>query len=271
MVFGRLRRTAGGRRVPAPPDQWLWTPEPVHPAIIDRATFDDAQKISAQHGTSRDGHEPSARAVTGRIYPYRARVRCRDCRRRYSGTTSASKSGSHVYYRDPYDPANPRHTAACPDHPRSAQAPETLLDQIVGAFFRDHVFGPGRADLLAAKLPATDADAAAARDAAKAALSARLKLNDTAQRAQILAQEELSADPADPAAAAMRARIRERFGELHAERQQIQAQLDALDTTEPRAANPALLDQLPYAGDILPGLPAALKARLFQIFDMEVL
>ena len=114
-----LRRTAGGRRVPAPPDQWLWTPEPVHPAIIDRATFDDAQKISAQHGTSRDGHEPSALAVAGRIYPYRARVRCRDCRRRYSGTTSTSQYGSHVYYRDPYDPANFRHTAACPPPSRA--------------------------------------------------------------------------------------------------------------------------------------------------------
>ncbi len=136
---------------------------------------------------------------------------------------------------------------------------------------RDRQSRIGRADLLAAKLPATDADAAADRDAAKAALNARLKLNDTAQRAQILAQEELPADPTDPAAAAMRARIRERYGELHAERQQIQAQIDALDTTEPRAADPALLDQLPYAGDILPGLPPALKARLFQIFDMEVL
>ena len=59
------------------------------------------------------------RRLAGRIYPYRARVRCRDCRRRYSGTTSTSQYGSHVYYRDPYDPANFRHTAACPPPSRA--------------------------------------------------------------------------------------------------------------------------------------------------------
>ena len=37
MVYGR-RRTRNGHRTPAPPDQWLWTPAPVHPAIVDRAT-----------------------------------------------------------------------------------------------------------------------------------------------------------------------------------------------------------------------------------------
>jgi hypothetical protein len=79
----------------------------------------------------------------------------------------------------------------------------------------------------------------------------------------------LPADPADTAAA-MRIRIRARFAELHHEREQIQTQLAALDKTTPAAANPALLDQLPIAGDILTALPAALKTRLFQAFDLEI-
>ncbi|HEU5384589.1 MAG TPA: hypothetical protein VFV73_01665 [Streptosporangiaceae bacterium] len=33
----------------------------------------------------------------------------------------------------------------------------------------------------------------------------------------------------------------------------------------------SLLDRLPILGDILPSLPPALKARLFTVFDMEVL
>lgn len=37
------------------------------------------------------------------------------------------------------------------------------------------------------------------------------------------------------------------------------------------AADPALLDQLPFTGDILPGLPPALKARLFAAFGLEIL
>jgi len=50
----------------------------------------------------------------------------------------------------------------------------------------------------------------------------------------------------------MRARIRARFADLHHEREQIETQLAALAKTTPAAADPALLDQLPLAGQRLP-------------------
>ena len=268
MVYGR-HRTRNGRRTPAPPDQWLWSPAPVHPAIIDRATWDAAQDIAVGHGTSRDGDDPNTHPATLRFYPYRSRIRCRDCRRRMTGTTYGNPEST--YYRCPHNPATPKHAATCPDHPRTVQAPELLLDQIVGRFFADRVFGPGRAALLAAQLPATDADADADRDAQAARLQARIKRIETAQNSQILELEQLPADPADTAAAAMRARIRARFADLHHEREQIETQLQALAKTTPAAADPALLDELPALGDILPSLPPALKARLFAAFGLEIL
>ena len=269
MVYGRIRNR-NGHRVAVPPAEWLWSPEPVHPAIIDRDTWDAAQAIGAGHGTSRDGTGLSGHPAATRTYAYRGRIRCRDCRRRMGGNAYGRDQAS-VYYQCPHNPANPRHAAAAPDHPRTVKAPETRLDQIVALFFSAHVFGPGRADLLAAQLPATDAAAAADRDAQAAALTARLKQLDTAQNAQILALEQLPADPADGAAAAMRARITARFAELHADREQAQAQLDTLAAATPQAADPALLDELPLAGDILPGLPPDLKARLFDAFDLQIL
>jgi len=177
----------------------------------------------------------------------------------------------YVYYQCPHRPDNPRHTADHPGHPRTVKAPERRLDQIVGLFFAEHVFGPQRAALLAAQLPTTDQAAAADRDAQAAALTARLKQLDTAQNAQILSLEQLSPDPADTAAAAMRARITDRFAELHHQREQAQAQLNALQAAVPKAADPTLLDELPLAGDILPGLDPALKARLFAAFDLQIL
>jgi hypothetical protein len=184
-----------------------------------------------------------------------------------TGTTYDNPGGTITCYRCPHDPATPRHAATCPDHPRTVQAPETRLDDLVGWFFAIRIFGPDRAALLAA----TDADAAAARDQETAALQARIKRIETAQNSQILELEQLSADPADTAAAAMCARIRARFADLHHEREQLEAQLAALAKTTPAAADPALLDELPALGDILPGLPPALKARLFAAFDLEVL
>jgi hypothetical protein len=52
----------------------------------------------------------------------------------------------------------------------------------------------------------------------------------------------------------MRTRIRARFADLHAERQQLGTQLRALDRVTPKAADTTLLAELPLAGDILPGL-----------------
>ena len=55
---------------------------------------------------------------------------------------------------------------------RTVQAPELRLDQVVGAFFASRIFGPERAALLAAQLPATDAQAHADRDTRTAAIQA---------------------------------------------------------------------------------------------------
>ena len=124
------------------------------------------------------------------------------------------------------------------------QAPEHRLDAIAGEFFRDRIFTPGRTELLAAQLPATDTDAAARRDTAAAALHARIKKLDTAQNAQITALEQF---PDGPAAAAMRARIMDRFAQLHAEQAQAETDLKALTATAPKAADPALLDEIPWS------------------------
>jgi len=181
--------------------------------------------------------------------------------------TANGPGRAYVYYRCPHQPDNPRHTAAAPGHPRTVQAAEHRLETMAAKFFLDRIFGPGRAGLLAAQLPATDADAAAKRDAEAAALKAAIKKLDGQQNAQIRALEDV---PDGPAAAAMRARISDRFTELHAQRQQAEAKLAALQAATPTAMDPTLLDEIPYADDILPDLPPALKTRLFDAFDITV-
>jgi hypothetical protein len=69
----------------------------------------------------------------------------------------------------------------------------------------------------------------------------------------------------------MRARITDRFAELHHQREQAQAQFNALQAETPKAADPTLLDKLPLAGDLLSGLDPDLKARLFAAFDLQIL
>ena len=65
-VFGRVRK---GKKVT--PDKWYWSEEPTHPAVVDRDTWETAQKIAAEHSSSRDGkpHVPA----NWRSYPLRGR------------------------------------------------------------------------------------------------------------------------------------------------------------------------------------------------------
>jgi hypothetical protein len=69
----------------------------------------------------------------------------------------------------------------------------------------------------------------------------------------------------------MRARIRDRFAELHQQRTQAETRLAALTAAKPRAADPAILDELPHCEDILTSLPPALRARLFAAIDLIIL
>jgi hypothetical protein len=61
MVWGRSKRNGPARSAAAlkvPADQWLWSPEPAHPALIDMATWKEAQDAGKQRGTVRDRETP---------------------------------------------------------------------------------------------------------------------------------------------------------------------------------------------------------------------
>src|ERR1035438_4088504 len=250
MVFGRRRKPTGRRSQPAPPDQWTWSPEPAHPAIITRAMFDAAQVIGAAHRTASDTLD-SAQPRARRNYALRSRVRCRLCQRRMCGSTRSSSryysSGEdawHTYYECTHDPATPRHAALRPDLPRTVSVREDVLIGEILQFLAQRVFGPERRALLAAQLPASEADAAAQRATHRAALIKELARIDVAQRNQILQIDGLSPDPADKAAQAMRARCSQRFTELHTERETIETQITALDATPASDDHAELLDAL---------------------------
>ena len=140
-------------------------------------------------------------------------------------------------------------TARSPAH---RPGPRLLLDQITSPFFTDRCSPrPRRPPCRPA--PRHRRRGHRRRDAHAARLQAADQVR-AAQTSQIPALEETPPDPANPAAPAMRARIRARFAELHLERDQVETQLQGPAAT-PAAADPALLDELPVLSDILPGLP----------------
>jgi site-specific DNA recombinase len=279
MVFGRRRTTGGGRTRYTPPSEWLWSPEPAHPSIVTRAEWDAAQAAGADHGTARDDDGISAHPAARRTYILRSRIRCRICRRRMSGITRPSSryyacgpDASHTYYLCPHDPANARHAAAAPDHPRTVSVREDTLIEVIRQFYAERIFGPERAALLAVQIPADAAAQAAQREDKTAALQQRLRQIDTAENAHAREIEELATADAHAAAiTALRTRILARFTELEEERAKIDTQLADLAKTSRNDASPELLHALPLLGDILAGAPARLQAALYQAFSIELL
>src|ERR1017187_2309717 len=279
MVFGRTRKTSGITRA-VPPSEWLWSPEPSPPAIITRARFDAAQDTAATKAGSRDGDDLSGHAFTRRSYVLRSRLRCRDCRRRMHGITRPSSryytsgpDASYTYYVCPHDAAKPRHAALAPDHPRSVSVREDALLAVVHQMFRERIFGPERAALLAELIPANAAAEAAQRGKQETALRRRLRQIDASENAQAREIEALAhvKDPHSRAVTAMRTRHLARFTELEDERAQADAQLAALAKTTHDTPDPSLLDRLPMLGDLITEAPIRLQRRLYEAFDLQLL
>jgi site-specific DNA recombinase len=279
MVFGRTRSLPGGRSVQVPHEQWLWSPEPTHPAIITRQIWDIAQGIGAEHSTSRDGTAPNTHPQTRRTYVLRSRVRCRSCKRRMSGITRTFRrywadgpDYVNTYYTCSHNPDNPRHTAP-EGHPRTISVREDALLDVIRDFFAQRVFGPERAALLTADLPATAAEDAARRNRQAAALAKRLRQIDAAENAHAREIESLAHldDPHAAAVTALRSRVLARFTELEDERTTINTQLADLAKTDAGPGDPALLDALPLLGDLLTDAPARLQQQLYDAFDLQAL
>jgi site-specific DNA recombinase len=279
MVYGRRRKTGRSKtRRPVPADQWIWSEQPAHPAIITRAMFDAAQDIAAAHRTAGDDPNASPQPLARRTYALRGRVRHRSCQRRMCGTTRTAvrywaegPDYSSTYYKCTHDADNPKHAAAYPDHPRTVTVRQDTLINQIRDFFDTRVFGPDRAALLEEQIPASAAQAAEQHTRHRDRLVKELARIDLAQRSQITQIDTLDPDPANSAAQAMRQRCYERFTELQAEREATQSQLDALDHTAPRDDDTALLDLIPLLTDTIALHPEHIQAALYQAFDIQAL
>jgi hypothetical protein len=279
-----LRRQAREVQAKLPPGwfiaAWFWDIESGGLDIEQRGHGTAHQAVDV--GLPRDGGlaallaeaAPSAHPAARRSYLLRSRCRCRGCKRPMAGRLVRPYAGhpGYIYYGCPHNPLNPRHQAQAPDHPRTVRVREDDLLNVIRQFFATHVFGPDRAAMLAEHLPASAAEDTARREQETARLHKRLRKIDAAENAHAREIENLASLPqGSPAITALHTRIIARFGELEAERTQINDRLAALDRATGQQDDPALLDALPLLGDALPSLPASIQARLFAAFGLELI
>ncbi len=265
-VFGRRRK---GK--PTPPDKWYWSEKPTHPAIVDRETWEAAQRIGAEHRSARDTGRTSP--DTFRTYALRSRIRCKVCTRRMCGNTKMKPDNKtpteHMYYQCGYNPKTPGHVAAAPDHPRTVRVREDLLMAEVFRGLSAYALAPGRATRLAQLIPATADAQQQHRDQQAAALATRLK-RITAQQDHLMREINGSFDMPDEAGEEYRRRLRHDYATLHTERKTIETQLTELAADTTPASDPHLIDLLPEVASDLAGLPPDLQTELLAAFDIQI-
>ncbi|HUY44140.1 MAG TPA: recombinase family protein [Streptosporangiaceae bacterium] len=268
MVWNRYANTGRRDRRLNPPDQWVWSPEPAHPAIITRELWDAAQAVTASRDAIPGEPGEPAHPLARHSYELRSLIRHRTCKRRMCGITRTTGT----YYLCPHDTRNPRHAAAAPDHPHTVTICEEHLYHAICQFFAERIFGPERAALLSELLPANAADDAARKDKQAAKLRRRLRQIDTAEEAHTSEIEALATTSGNPKALQGHARPpprplhRARSRTRHHHHRASHPDRPARPLDQPRTARrPA------PAPALLPDMPRKLRRRLYQAFDLNLI
>jgi len=258
MVWNRHARKSGSNRA-NPVSAWIWSPRPVHEALVSLETFIQVQEISGHRFGSRSTPGPNTRHPhTKRSYLLRTYLFCELCGRRMFGKTRRR----HAYYV-----CSPRKDYTPEGHPTGG-AFFVREDQLVDGlndFLSQHVFGAYRRSLLDSSAAALDADARQDHDDHVAAL--RRAITETDQRIKrTIRSLELVDDP-DPD---LLRDINERRAELRAHRQELESQLDEAEARIHAAPNPDLIDALPITRVEVDQLPEELARELFEALRLEI-
>ncbi len=263
MVWNRRAhgKSTGTRR--RPPDQWVWSPEPTHPAIITLEQYTQAAQAAADHEGSRDGADPNRHPRTTRTYVLRSHIWCAHCGWRLCGRTVKRR---WVYYRCPAVEADPVGVLRrIPDHPKTLHVREDyLLDGILD-FFAQRIFHPRRRQRLDDQLQATTQDTTSDLQRQRRALERAIQ-DLTAQQQRLAITLACQQDDEGR----LFAQVRQQFYDLERQREQRRRELAALDERQTDIDALELLDALPTTSGRLGELPEPVLRRLFQAFQLKV-
>jgi hypothetical protein len=269
IVIGRTRNTATSpgerKKRNVPREHWTWAGDGnEHAPLVTMELWEAAQDAGREHARVRD-HQAEDPAE----HPLRSRIRCSQCRRRMARKPNRHhRTGKiYTYWVCPHDPANARHAAKNPGHVRASvndRDMQAAVDSIISG-----LLSHDRAAMLAATLPATQADADERNQQRAGQLRLQAAQNETAQAGLITQLAQMGSDTS-AMANAMRERITAQFNDLYAQAQAIQAELGNLATVPP-APDASLIDELPYAAANLSDAPARVKTLLYDAFDIQAL
>jgi hypothetical protein len=268
---GPTRRKGEQRTIQLPREYWTWADEQnAHEALTDMDTWEKAQTVGRERGNSMDPGTRHLGRNSGRLYPYRSKIHCNQCKRRMHGAQSSTRrSGEKVtYYVCPTQMHKPEDKAKWPGHVHTSVR-EDVLTAKLGEFLDDYALGYDRAARLAELIPASQAQQDDMDHDRTQALTRQLRKTETAMSGLAAEMGQLSGKT-DPVSNAIRDRLTSQFSQRYEDKTRLQAELQAIEQTAPLPdSDLSLIDELPYAPGLLAQAPDDLRERLAAAFGMQ--
>ncbi len=263
-VWNRKARKSGHNHE-NPPEAWIWSDEPAHPAIVTREEYDAVQLRAKANSRSRQHVTATEARPTARTnYLYRGLLHCGICGLRMWGNHRRNST----YYS--CQPTHQRSSNIPEGHPKHVYLNEARLNGALLDFLGTALFGPERRGYWERCLTVADEPGREAPPASRVA-EIESEIADLERRLdkQIL---NLEADEITPS---LRRRIAQRVAELEEaiaeRRQRMIALADQSATEPPMLADVApLLDRLPLLADRLVELDQSDLRVLFEVVQLEV-
>ncbi|MDT0307207.1 recombinase family protein [Streptomyces sp. DSM 44917] len=259
MVWNRRARKGKGKNRANPVEEWVWSPEPTHEALVDLETFVQAQQVGERRERTRTAAGSNKHPDTKRIYPLRGFMFCTVCGRRYFGKTP------HPHVGTAYMVCNPKKQYRPEDHPTSFWVREDSIMTGLNDFLATQVFGEARHHLLDRSLRMLDTTQRQEREERLTSLRRAIRETETKSK-RLLRNMELVDEPDQE----FIRDINERRAELRAQREALREELVALEDEAHRVPNPDLLNRLPVTPVDLAVLPDDLSRRLFEVLRLEI-
>ncbi|WP_158299962.1 recombinase family protein [Glycomyces paridis] len=252
MVWNRVTSTPKGNR-PNPMSDWVWSPEPVHEAIVSPDMFTAAQQIAK---TTERVRSKKSKTENAEEYRYRSAVRCDHCDLLMYG----KRRENRIYYS-----CHPRRNARPEGHAAATYLNEVKVDQAMDVFLDSFILGAGREGRLQRIIDAAKAEGVADREAEQSQLTAALD-GVQARRSKLIQVLEA----ADNLEAELITSVNERFQQLGRESSEITDRLVTLNLEIANQPDASVVASLPTASLKSAQVPIDLLRRLIQAFRIEI-
>ena len=259
MVWNRHARKGEGKNRANPVSEWVWSPTPVHEALVDLETFLLVQTIPKHRFGSRSASGANTKHPhTKRSYLFRTFMFCQLCGRRMFGKARHNIS---------YYVCGPKKGYIRDGHPGAGSyfvREQVILDQL-NEFLAHHVFGHLRRELLQHNGTHPAHDARRERDQQLAALQRAIgdvekKMKNNIRSLELV--EDVDQDFIRD--------LNQRRTELRAEKHNLQQTLADTEARILATPNIELIDALPIGPVDVGQLPEDMARRLFEALQLEI-